>query len=49
MTSDNYQILNIHNSALNECLAEIRDKTIQTNRPRFRENLRQSVFIVAMN
>ena len=42
MTSDNYQILNIHNSALNECLAEIRDKTIQTNRPRFRENLRQS-------
>ena len=37
-----YQILNIHNSALNECLAEIRDKHIQTNRPRFRENLRQS-------
>ncbi|RCL64684.1 MAG: uracil phosphoribosyltransferase [Bacteroidetes bacterium] len=42
MKSDNYQILNIHNSALNECLAEIRDKAIQTNRPRFRENLRQS-------
>ena len=42
MKSDNYQILNIHNSALNECLAEIRDKAIQTSRPRFRENLRQS-------
>lgn len=37
-----YQILNIHDSALNECLAEIRDKHIQINRPRFRENLRQS-------
>ena len=42
MKMHTYQILNIHDSALNECLAEIRDKDIQTNRPRFRENLRQS-------
>ncbi|MBB00615.1 MAG: uracil phosphoribosyltransferase [Saprospirales bacterium] len=42
MKSDNYQILNNCDSALNECLAEIRDKNIQMNRPRFRENLRQS-------
>ena len=37
-----YQILNKHNSALNECLSEIRDQDIQLDRPKFRANLRQS-------
>lgn len=42
MKMHDYQILNKHNSALNECLAEIRDRNIQLDRPKFRTNLRQS-------